>query len=187
MEQLISQLESILFVASKPLNSKMLAKFTGSSEEDVSLALQELGKIRSGSGIVLLQAGNNFQLATNKDNVELVKNFLNADLREQLTDATLEVLAIIAYRGPISKPEIEAIRGVNSQYSVRALLMRGMIEKVSNPSDGRGFVYQVTTEFLQHLGLQSTNDLPEFETLTSHIKMPETTTKQDAENHSPEE
>lgn len=183
---LSSQLESILFVASKPLSVKNLAKFLEKPEADIQSALLELQQSRRDSGVIVLEANGVWQMATQADNVEVVKDFLNSDLREKLTEATLEVLAIIAYRQPISKAEIEAIRGVNSQYSIRHLLMRGMIEKISNPNDARGSLYQVTTEFLQHLGLQSIHDLPEFEKLVAHIKLPETPAVQ-AETANPED
>lgn len=172
--ELIKKLESVLFVSSKPLSTEQLAKFVATSEQETATALTELMERKKNEGIVLLNVNGYWQLATHPENVELVKSFLNADLREKLTDATVEVLGIIAYRQPISKAEIESIRGVNSQYSVRQLLMRGLIEKVANPNDSRSNLYQVTTEFLQHLGLQSVNDLPEFEKLTSSIKLPET-------------
>lgn len=172
--ELTQKLESVLFVSSKPLATEQLAKFVNANEQEVIAALAELAERKKNEGIVLLNVNGYWQLATHPENIELVKSFLNADLREKLTDATVEVLGIIAYRQPISKAEIESIRGVNSQYSVRQLLMRGLIEKVSNPNDSRSNLYQVTTEFLQHLGLQSINDLPEFEKLTSSIKLPET-------------
>ena len=136
-------------------------------------ALDELSTEHKNSGITLLENNGEYQFSTDPENSTVVKDFLNADLREKLTDATVEVLAIIAYRQPISKAEIEAIRGVNSQYSLRHLLMRGMIEKVNNPNDARSIYYQTTTEFLQHLGLQSIKDLPEFEKLVENIKLPE--------------
>jgi segregation and condensation protein B len=167
------KIESILFVSSKPLSLKQLIKFLDTNEAEVRQALDELAASRKDSGIVILEASGHVQLATHSENTELVKNFLNSDLREKLTDATIEVLSIIAYRQPISKSEIEAIRGVNSQYSVRQLLMRGLIEKVNNPNDARGSLYQVTTEFLQQLGIQSIADLPDFQKLTEHIKLPE--------------
>ena len=173
METLESKLESILFVASKPLTINQLAKLTGANATVVTNALETLQKSHNETGIVLLEANSNWQLATHPDNVSLVKAFLNADLREKLTDATVEVLGIVAYRQPISKTEIEAIRGVNCQYSIRQLLMRGLIEKIPNPNDARGSLYQITTEFLQHLGLQSITDLPKFSKLTESIKLPE--------------
>lgn len=174
MNPLTSQIHSLLFVSSKPLSLKQLAKFTNSTEADVAQAAQELSEYTKGSGVILLEAGGQYQLATASENTGAVTDFLNSDLREQLTDATAEVLAIITYRQPISKAEIESIRGVNSQYSIRALLMRGLIEKVSNPNDARSNYYQVTTEFLQQLGVSSVNDLPSFEDLTASIKLPET-------------
>ena len=173
MESLISQLEALLFVSNKPLTAKVLAKYTSSDEALVKQALEQLHHDRQNSGIVLLIGSDGYQLATNAGHTEIVKNFLNADLRESLTEATVEVLAIIAYRQPISKAEIESIRGVNSQYSLRALLMRGLIEKIPNPNDARGMLYQVTTEFMQHLGLTSIADLPEFDKLVKNIKLPE--------------
>lgn len=173
MDELITKLESILFVSNKPLDAKTLAKYVNSDEEKVKQALEELHNLRKDSGIVLLSTDSEYQLATNSGHSDLVKNFLNADLRENLTEATVEVLAIIAYRQPISKAEIESIRGVNSQYSLRALLMRGLIEKVPNPNDARGSLYQVTTEFMQHLGITSVKDLPDFEKLIESIKLPE--------------
>ena len=174
MNKLQSQLQSILFVSNKPLSINQLAKATNESEGDIRTALEELLNSLKDNGIVLLEANGQFQLATHSENSDMVKNFLNADLREKLTEATVEVLAIIAYRQPISKSEIEAIRGVNSQYSIRHLLMRGLIEKISNPDDGRSNYYQVTTEFMQQLGLTSMADLPDFETLVSKISLPVT-------------
>jgi segregation and condensation protein B len=173
MTDLKNQLESLLFVSNKPLTAKALAKLIEREESEVRQALRDLAEARQDSGVVILEADEGFQMATNSANSTVVKNFLNADLREKLTEATVEVLAIIAYRQPISKAEIEAIRGVNSQYSLRALLMRGLVEKVPNPSDARGNLYQVTTEFLQQLGVTKVEDLADFEQLVGQIKLPE--------------
>lgn len=167
-------IESLLFASSKPLKVKDLCKILEKTPEEVGPALLELINEKKDSGVVVLDNNGEYQLATNANNSTQVKNFLNAELREKLTDATVEVLGIVAYRQPISKTEIEAIRGVNSQYSLRHLLMRGLIEKIPNPSDARSFLYQTTTEFLQHLGLQSVKELPEFEKLVSQIKLPDT-------------
>lgn len=181
MQELLSQIESLMFVSHKPLTLKQLEKFTGAQEGAVREALAQLSAERAGRGIVLLEASDGYQLATNSENSEVVKNFLNADLREALTEATVEVLAIIGYRQPISKAEIEAIRGVNSQYSLRALLMRGLIEKVPNPHDARGSLYQITTEFLQQMGITSVADLPDFQELVAKIQLPETPAINDIE------
>lgn len=181
-ERLKSTIESLLFVSSKPLKIKELAKILEQQEFAVQAALDQLVSERKDSGVVVLENSGEYQLATNSNNSTAVKNFMNAELREKLTDATVEVLAIIAYRQPISKAELEAIRGVNSQYSIRNLLMRGLIEKTSNPNDARSFLYQTTTEFLMHLGLNSVKDLPAFEKLVSEIKLPQTPQSEEAVN-----
>jgi len=173
-EHLKDVIESILFIANKPLRAKELAKFLEVDEALVQSALIELAGAKKESGIVVLDNNGEYQMATNAKYSTQVKNFLNMELREKLTDATVEVLAIIAYRQPISKAEIEAIRGVNSQYSIRHLLMRGLVERIPNPHDARSFLYQTATEFLQHLGLTSVKDLPEFEKLIEQVKLPAT-------------
>lgn len=176
MEQkhLKSTLESLLFISGKPQSAKELAKFLEQPQGDIQACLDELKTEKRENGVIILESNGQYQMSTNPQNSTQVKKFLNAELREKLTDATVEVLGIIAYRQPISKTEIEAIRGVNSQYSLRHLLMRGLIEKISNPNDARSVYYQTTTEFLQHLGLTSVKDLPAFEELVTQIKLPET-------------
>ncbi len=172
-QTLKSKIESLLFVAGKPLTMKQLAGHLQADAETVKNALNELFEDKKNSGIVLLDNNGEYQLSTSPDNSALIKNFLNAELRQRLSDATVEVLAIVAYRQPISKAEIEAIRGVNCQYSLRNLLMRGLAEKIPNPQDARSFLYQTTTEFLMHLGLNTTKDLPEFTKLVENIKLPQ--------------
>ncbi len=166
-------IESILFVASRPLSAAQLAKILETDKRDVQSALKQIASEYENSGIVLLESNELWQFATNAKNSTAVKNFLNMDLREKLTDATVETLAIIAYRQPISRGEIEAIRGVNCQYSIRHLLMRGLIQKIPSPSDSRQVLYETTLEFLQHMGLKSAADLPDFETLVKQISLPE--------------
>lgn len=172
-KHLISILESLLFVANKPIKAKDFAAFLQIEEPETLLALENIKKKHEHAGIVLIESDGEYQFVTNSVNSTQVKNFLNIELREKLTDATVEVLAIIAYRQPISKAEIEAIRGVNSQYSIRNLLVRGLIEKISNPNDLRSFLYKTTAEFLQHLGLTAIKDLPAFEELVTQIKLPQ--------------
>ncbi len=173
-EQLSGIIEALLFTSGRPLKAKDFAKILGLEEDLVKNALSALVEEKKEAGVVVLDNNGQYQLATSPRFSTQVKNFLNAELREKLTEATVEVMAIIAYRQPISKAEIEAIRGVNSQYSLRNLLMRGLIEKITNPSDARSFLYQTTTEFLMHLGINSVKELPEFEKLVVNIKLPQT-------------
>lgn len=168
-----SVIESLLFVAARPVQLKELMKAAGKSKEEVEAALAELQGERADSGIIVLEQENSYLLSTAPDNTKLVKEFLNAELRERLTDATIETLAIVTYKQPVARSEIEAIRGVNSQYTLRLLLMRGLIERVQSPKDQRVHLYRTTHEFLQHLGLRDFKDLPNFEELTAKVKPPE--------------
>lgn len=149
-----------------------LQKATGTDANEVSRALEELKEERKTSGVVILEQNGNFLMSSAPANSNAVKDFLNTDLREKLTDAAIETLAIITYKQPVSRAEIEAVRGVNSQYTIRLLMMRGLIEKAVH-RDNRSNFYQTTHEFLQHLGITSLKNLPEFTELTAKVKPPE--------------
>ena len=167
-----SLIESLLFVAGRPVSLKELQKITERSPEEITKAIEELKSERKDSGIVILEQGKKMLMSSHPQNSSMVKDFLNTDLREKLTDAAIETLAIITYKQPVSRAEIEAIRGVNSQYTIRLLMMRGLIEKAAH-KDHRSNFYQTTHEFLQHLGLSSIKDLPDFTELTVKVKPPE--------------
>jgi segregation and condensation protein B len=182
MEDLTSIIESILFVSAKPQSTADLARLLRSEEQEVLAALQALAKNRQDNGVILLEAGGQWQFATNPKNSAAVRAFLNAELREKLTDATIETLAIIAYRQPISRTEIETIRGVNSQYSIRNLLIRGLIQKIPNPLDNRQILYETSIEFLSHMGLSSNNELPDFESILQGLQLPTLSPEKSAES-----
>ena len=171
-QKLKSQILSILFVASKPVSIKELQDVLEIDESEIKKTITELVAANQTSGIILLAHNNKLQLASNPDNSSAVKKFLSLELREKLTDAALETLAIILYKQPVSKVEIENIRGVNSQYSIRHLLIRGLIEKIQSPSDKRMQLYKTTLEFMQYLGIKDMKDLPDFDELTKSIELP---------------
>lgn len=171
-QKLKSQILSILFVASKPVTIKELKETLEIEDDELKLAVSELVSLNQTAGVILLAHDNKLQLASNPDNSSAVRKFLSMELREKLTDAAVETLAIITYRQPVSKAEIENIRGVNSQYSLRHLLIRGLIEKIPSPSDRRMQLYKTTLEFMQHLGIKDMKDLPNFEELTKAIELP---------------
>jgi segregation and condensation protein B len=172
LPKLKSQILSILFVASKPVAIKELLEVLEITEEELRQVIGELVAANQTSGIIVLAHDRKLQLASNPDNSSVVKKFLSLELREKLSEAALETLAIILYRQPVSKVDIENIRGVNSQYTLRQLLIRGLIEKIQSPSDRRMQLYKTTLEFMQHLGVKDMKDLPDFEELTKSIELP---------------
>ncbi len=171
MDKLKSQILSVLFAASKPVLISELAEVLG-DENKIKEAITELASQNKDAGIIILAINDKVQLATNPDNSIPVKKFLSLELREKLTDAALETLAIIVYKQPISKAEIENIRGVNSQYILRHLLIRGLIEKIASSTDKRSQNYRPTLELMQHLGIKDIKELPDFEELTKNIEIP---------------
>ena|SRR3989339_1996728 len=161
-----NQIESLLFISHKPLSVKDLVKVISADQKEVIEALAELEKEyqeRSG-GIKLLKISDKYQLATASEASEVVKKFIKSEVSGELTKPSLETLTIIAYRGPISKAELEIIRGVNCSLILRNLLMRGLIE-ASEDKKKMVVLYNITFELLKYLGLNKASDLPDFEKL----------------------
>jgi segregation and condensation protein B len=170
-EKLCSQILSILFVSSKPVSIREISASLDIDEGQANAALNDLSNLMRPLGINVLFLNGKAQLSSNPENSSQVKKFLSLELREKLTDASLETLAIIVYRQPISKAEIENIRGVNSQYILRQLLIRGLIEKIGSEEDKRLTLYRPTLELMQHLGIKDLSELPDFEELTKNISL----------------
>lgn len=166
---LVSQIESILFVASKPLTIKKIAKVLNVDESAVENEIKNLQSKynQQDSGVVLMQTNSEFQLVSHPDNRAAAEHFMKAEVSGELTRPQLETLTVISYCGPITKPELEQIRGVNCSLILRNLLMRGLVKE----SDGETNLlptYEVTMEYLQHLGLNNLSDLPEYAELHNH-------------------
>ncbi len=162
-----AQLESMLFVASRPLELKKIMSVLKISESDVMAAIEELKKKYSGeSGVLLLENSNEWQLVSNPAYKETAEKFVKAEIAGELTRAQLETLTIISYLGPITKPELEQLRGVNCALILRNLLIRGLVKE--NDTGGLLPTYEVTMEYVRHLGLQSLKDLPDYATLHEH-------------------
>lgn len=172
MSDLKSVLESILFVEGEPISVARLAKATGASKQDIETGLQELQSeyaLSSGRGIILLKNNGEWQFATNPANKEVIETLQMSGQSEDLTKAGVEVLSIIAYKGPMTRAEVEYIRGVNSSFIIRNLLLRGLVLREDNPKDKRSYLYQISHDFLKHLGLTRREDLPEFKSFSEHV------------------
>ncbi|MFH1946608.1 MAG: SMC-Scp complex subunit ScpB [Candidatus Magasanikbacteria bacterium] len=166
---LLSQIESILFVASKPLSIKQIAKATQKKVNEAEEVLETL-KMKYNtpeSGIHILHEAGQFQMATNSNNSEVVDLFIKDEVSGELTKAQLETLTVVAYRGPITKPELEQIRGVNCTLILRNLSLRGLIEEGDDENKILS-VYSLSLEALRHLGVDSTASLPDYEELHKH-------------------
>lgn len=154
------QLEALLFVAEKPLTRREIGTLAGVDRATVDERLGDLEVSLAGRGIRLILAGDRVELATAPEAGALVARYVGADA-VRLSPAALETLAIVAYRQPITRAAIERIRGVDSDYTVRALLHRRLIaEQGRSEAPGRPILYGTAFEFLERFGLTSLDDLP---------------------------
>ncbi|MFA7314364.1 MAG: SMC-Scp complex subunit ScpB [Candidatus Magasanikbacteria bacterium] len=162
---IVSVIESILFVASKPLVVVKIAKSLDVEKTKVEEALNSLeNKYTAISGIHLIRIGDNVQLVSNPENTEFVEKFTKTEFKEDLTKAQLETLTVVAYRGPITRAEIENIRGVNCAVILRNLMIRGLVNEFEDEEHILP-VYELSIDALRFLGLGSIVDLPDYESL----------------------
>lgn len=155
------KIEALLFFKGEPVTTGFLAKTLGVSEDDARHGLAELEQALAGRGIVLMQNGEEYMLSSSPEMGPTIEGLLKEELSKELGKAGLETLATVLYRGPIARSEINYLRGVNSNYILRALLVRGLIEKVDQ--GGRNTAYQPTFELLSYMGVSKVSDLPGFD------------------------
>lgn len=160
--ELKSIVETILFVRGEPMSLENITRAAKAEKEKVSAALEELEKEYQDRGLVLLKKEDSYQLGSHPANTSYVEDLVKDEFSEGLSRAGLETAAIIAYKGSLTRAEIEYIRGVNSSFILRNLLMRGLIERMENPKDARSHLYRISFGFLKHLGLSRPEDLPRF-------------------------
>lgn len=161
-------IEAILFAAARPMTLRKLAELTKADQEDIKKAVADLAeRLDEGSGLMLQNYGNEVELVTKPEAAEVVKNVVKDDEQGELTRASLEALTILAYRGPMTRPELEQIRGVQSSLILRNLMIRGLVEQKEDERLGQP-TYAITFDFLKHLGLKSVTDLPDYQALRGH-------------------
>jgi segregation and condensation protein B len=160
---LTARLEALLFVAPTPTPVARLAQALEVDDESVQTALAELSAAYAAEhrGLRLIRKGDRVHLTTAAEAAQAVEKFLGLDLNTKLSTAALETLAVIAYRQPLTRGEIEAIRGVNCDGVLKTLLSRALVEPVGRlEQPGRPFLYGTTLQFLQYFGLEGLDRLP---------------------------
>ena len=168
--ELSAKIESILFFKSEPLSRATLAKLTNTNIGLIDEALEELKTKLTGRGLVILEKGNEVMLGTAPEYTDLIEGLIKEELSRDLGKAGLETLAIVIYEGPLSRAEIDYVRGVNSSFILRHLLVRGLVERLPKPGDARTFLYGPTFDLLKFLGVAKIEDLPEYEALRQELK-----------------
>jgi len=168
MSSLKSKIESLLFISNQPFSVKKLVSLTKEEKEKVEAAIKELlaEYNQESRGVQIQKIGDSIQMVTAGDNSVLVKGFIKEETTGELSRAALETLTIVAYRGPISRAELEQIRGVNCTIILRNLMMRGLVE-AKQDNKKMQTIYNITFDFLKFLGLNEQSQLPDYGKLNS--------------------
>lgn len=173
IHQLSSLLESIFFVCGEPVTRKKLEKLTQCSKEDLDSALVELESRYESkkSGLSLVEKDDTLILVTKSRNAPIIEKLVRKDIDTPLSSNLMEVLSVVAYRAPVSKQEIDYIRGVNSLSALRNLMIRGLIERIDHPENNKTFLYRPTSLFLESIGLTSLKKLPDYDELQKDSRL----------------
>jgi segregation and condensation protein B len=174
-EKLISALQALLFIYGEPMEVKKAANTLEVKPAEIEEAAKTLAQqmIDNKSGLAVVFYDGKIQLTTKPEFSSLLEKIVKSELNEALTPAGLETLSIVAYSAPVSRAEIDYIRGVNSTFILRNLLLRGLIDRENDPKRANAYVYKPSFDFLKQIGVTRVEDLPEFEKfskLTQQLK-----------------
>lgn len=168
--QLDAKIESVLFWKAEPVAFSRLAKIFSVTEEEIKKEVAVLEQKLLGRGLALVIKDDEICLRTASEAGTLIETLAKEELTRDLGKAGLETLSVILYQGPISRREIDYVRGVNSNFILRNLLVRGLVERVDNPKDQRSFLYRPTFDLLSYLGVSKIEDLPEYAPVKKEIE-----------------
>ncbi|MFA5763934.1 MAG: SMC-Scp complex subunit ScpB [Candidatus Paceibacterota bacterium] len=156
------KIEAVLFWKGEPISMKKLSEIFGKTEEEIKQVLNGLEASLAGRGLSLVFKEDEVTLGTSKETSEIIEKLTKEELVRDLGRAGLETLSIVVYQGPIAKSEIDYIRGVQSNFILRNLMIRGLIERVPNPKDMRSFLYKPTFDMLAYMGITKIEEMPEY-------------------------
>jgi segregation and condensation protein B len=170
--KLSSSIEAILFYTAEPMTFKKLSSLTKSSIGEIKEAAIELRTRldESGSGVRLLIQEDEVVLGTAPEIGALIEQITKEEISKELSKASMETLAIICYKGPLTRSDIDYIRGVNSTFIIRNLLIRGIVEKLENPRDSRAMLYGPTFSALEYMGVTKIEDLPQYSEIKATLE-----------------
>lgn len=157
LEQII---EALLFAYGESMSFKKIVQALGKTSEQTEAALLNLQKNLAGRGVKLINLNNNWQLVSHAQASKYIEKLVKSELKEELTPAGLEVMAIVAYKNGAGRADIESIRGVNSSYTLRNLMLRGLVERIKISNNQ--ISYHLSLAVLRKLGLEKMEDLPRF-------------------------
>ena len=164
------KIEAILFFKGEPMSRKRLGEFLGVGQNETNEAIEKLKESLKDRGIVLQEKDNDIILGTAPEISDLIEKLQKEELNKELSKASLETLSIILYKNGVARSLIDYIRGVNSSFTLRALSIRGLVEKITDKEDNRRYIYKPTFELLSYLSLKSVEELPDYEIVNKSIE-----------------
>lgn len=167
--ELEKKIEAILFFKGEPVSKKKLAEYLDCNKEEIEEEVKNLKNNLLARGIVLLENGDDVALGTAPELSKMVEDLQKEELNKDLSKASLETLSIVLYKNGVSRAEIDYIRGVNSSFTLRALSVRGLIEKVLDPKDNRRYIYKPSFDLLSFMGVSSVEELPDWAEVNNSI------------------
>lgn len=169
-KNLKSQIESLLLASGKPISLKEIARIVGESVAGIQKEINSLTEEYKERGLRIIKQGESYFMVTASENAEVVAKFLNEELRYELSPAALETLAIVVYKQPVTRAEIEEIRGADCTKLVRTLMIRGLICEVGRKeAPGRPILYSTTAQMMTYLGIENEGELPKLEEVANDL------------------
>ncbi len=166
-----AKIEGLLFYKGEDVTVKKLAELLTASEDEINQALINLEVSLSGRGIVMVRKDDSVVLGISAELSPLIESIRKDEITKELSKATLETLSIVLYKNGVSRSEIDYIRGVNSSFILRNLLVRGLVEKILDSKDNRKVLYRPTFETLSYLGVTSIDQLPNFTEVKKQLEV----------------
>jgi len=163
--------EAVLFYKTEPVAKKELCSFLATSSDEIERALAMLRSRLEAGATRVIDTGEIVQLVSAPEVAELLEKLHKEELAREIGKAGVETLAIVLYRGPVSRAQIDFIRGVNSSFILRNLQIRGLVERIAHPKDAHSFQYAATPALYAHLGITKKEALPEYASIMNEIDM----------------
>lgn len=164
------KIEAILFFKGEPISRKKLSEFLDVGQIETNESIEKLKENLNGRGVVLQEKENDIVLGTSPELSDLIERLQKEELNKELSKASLETLSIVLYKNGVTRSLIDYIRGVNSSFTLRALSIRGLIEKSIDQEDSRRYIYKPSFELLSFMGVKSVEELPDYESVNNSIE-----------------
>jgi segregation and condensation protein B len=171
MNNLEHKIEAVLFFKGEPVSRKRLSDILKTGQTEINEAVEKLKENLAGRGIVLLEKDNELALGTAPELSKLIEDLKKEELNKELSKASLETLSIVLYKNGASRSEIDYIRGVNSSFTLRALAIRGLVEKTTDAKDSRRYIYRPSLELISYMGVKSVEELPDYSEVNNGIEI----------------